>query len=263
VRILVSNDDGIHAPGLWALAKALRDLGDLLVVAPDREQSGVGCGITLHNPIRAREVTPEVPGVPTYAVEGTPADSVILGLESLAGGPVDLVVAGINAGSNCGHDVFFSGTVGAALQGHFRGLPAIAVSVTALKDVEYGVASALARVLAGHVLEGLLPRDVLLNVNVPNKPLRQLKGIALTRMGRRSYLDIVKEGHDGKRKYYWLERGKMDNSVQEGTDVWAVRHDYVSVTPVFPDMTPLGGILAAEGLDDRLFQELSAALPTS
>ena len=135
--ILATNDDGVYAPGLWASVQALREVGDVVVAAPDREQSGVGTAITLNNPVHVREVMPLIEGVRAYAVEGTPADSTILGVESLVGEKIDLVVSGINPGANMGNDVFISGTVGAALQAFFRGIPAIAVSVTALKDVHF------------------------------------------------------------------------------------------------------------------------------
>jgi len=137
LKILAINDDGVYSPGLWAAVEALRDVAEVVVVAPDREQSGVGTAITLSQPIRATKVVPRVSGIDTYAVEGTPSDSAIVALESLIEGPVDLVVSGINQGANMGNDVFISGTMGAALQGFFRDIPAIAISVAALRDVHF------------------------------------------------------------------------------------------------------------------------------
>lgn len=148
MRILLTNDDSIHAEGLWTLAKSVCKLGEVLVVAPDREQSGVGGAVTLHAPIRVTEAMPHVQGISAWAVQGTPADSVILGLEKLANGPIDLVISGINQGANLGEDVLISGTVGGILQAHFRGIPAIAISVAALRDTHFEVAGLLAKLLA-------------------------------------------------------------------------------------------------------------------
>ena len=141
MRILVTNDDGISAPGLWRLAETLSGIGQVIVVAPDRDQSGIGTARTLLEVVRVQEVASRTEGVPAYAVQGTPADYVILATEALSTEPFDLVVSGINAGANLGLDVFVSGTVGAALQGYFRGKPSTAVSVTSLTDVLYDVAA--------------------------------------------------------------------------------------------------------------------------
>jgi len=134
LRVLITNDDGIAAPGLWALAEEFNRTAEVVVVAPDREQSGVGTSVSLHSPLRVRSVRPVVPGIETYAVEGTPADSVIIALRMLLKDKLDLVVSGINEGSNLGTDVLISGTVGAAFQAYFYGLPAIAVSVASFSD---------------------------------------------------------------------------------------------------------------------------------
>lgn len=237
MKILLTNDDGITSPGLWALADSLRQMGDVVVVAPDREQSGVGSSVTLHHPVRMAPTAPLLDGVKTYAVEGTPADSVILATETLIKEPIDLLVSGINAGSNVGNDVFVSGTVGAAFHGYFRGIPSIAISVTALNDVRYEVAARLASLLALRVKEGALPKGLLLNVNLPNKPMEQLKGILVTRLGRNSYLEVVNEGKDPRRKYYWINRSRPAWQLEEGTDIWAVQNDYISLSPLHNDVT--------------------------
>ena len=145
MKILLSNDDGINSEGLWRAAQALGELGEVTIVAPDREQSGVGTSVSLHSPVRIRSVKIHDGEFDAIAVEGTPADSVILALEKVVGKDIDLVVAGINQGSNLGEDVFISGTVGAALQGYVRGKPVVAISVTALEKVRYEVASALVK----------------------------------------------------------------------------------------------------------------------
>ncbi|MFH1486245.1 MAG: 5'/3'-nucleotidase SurE [Chloroflexota bacterium] len=236
MRILITNDDGVYARGLWALAEALQPLGEVIVVAPDREQSGVGTSVTLHHPVRASAVTPQIPGIETYAVEGTPADSVILGLRTLTR-DVDMLFSGINEGANLGNDALISGTVGGALQGFFHGLPSTALSVTTLEVSHFEVAANLGLLLGDMVLRKLIPRDILLNVNVPNKPISEIDAMEITKLGRRSYVDIIDEGHDGKRKYYWIVRGKPTWDVVEGTDIWAVRNGRISITPLHDDLT--------------------------
>ena len=236
MRILVTNDDGVYAEGLWAVVETLKEVGDVVVVAPDREQSGVGTAITLNQPVRATEVQPLISGVTTYAVEGTPGDSAILALESLIEEPVDLVVSGINRGANMGNDVLISGTMGAAFQGFFRGIPAIAVSVAALKEVYFGPAALVAKLLAQGVAEGTLKAPLLLNVNAPNQPMEKIKGVSLTQLGRRTYMDVVKEGDDGRRKYYWITRDKPGWVMEKGLDIWSIRRRRISITPIHTNL---------------------------
>jgi len=207
------------------------------VVAPDREQSGVGTAITLSQPIRATKMVPLVSGIDTYAVEGTPSDSAIVALESLIEGPVDLVVSGINQGANMGNDVFISGTMGAALQGFFRDIPAIAISVAALRDVHFASAAQMVRLLAQAVGDGRLLPPLLLNINLPNVPVEKIKGVSLTHLGRRTYMDVIKEGDDGRRKYYWITRERPGWVLEKGLDVWAVRRRRISITPLHTDLT--------------------------
>ena len=166
MKVLLTNDDGLNAPGLRAAAASLREVARVVVSVSDREQSGVGASVTLNGPVRAAKVRPIVAGVPTYAIEGTPADSVILALERLVKG-VDLVVAGINSGANLGEDVFISGTVGAALQGYVRGLPAIAISIASLHPSSFHAASLLLQRMVSEFENGALPSPSLLNVNLP------------------------------------------------------------------------------------------------
>lgn len=237
MRILATNDDGINSPGLWAVVEAVRDLAEVVVVAPDREQSGVGTAITLNQPVRAAEVVPQAVGAKAYAVEGTPADCTIVALEALVEGPVDLVISGINQGANMGNDVFISGTMGAALQGFFRGIPAIAVSVASLKDVHFAAAARTVRLLAQGVADGRLTPPLLLNVNLPNVPLEKIKGVSMTHLGRRTYMDVIKEGDDGRRKYYWITREKPGWVLERGLDVWVIRRRRISITPLHTDLT--------------------------
>lgn len=256
MKILVTNDDGIYAPGLWAAVEALKGMGDVVVVAPDREQSGVGPSVTLHSPVRSVEVVPPLEGIHTYAVEGTPADSVIVALEALVE-KVDLLVSGINSGFNLGEDVLVSGTVGAVLQGYFRGIPSLAVSVGSLHATDFRAATLVLAALAQEVAEGGLPKSVLLNVNLPPVAPNQIKGIDVTRLARRKYADTVRQGDDGKRKYYWITRTRPAWEVEEGTDVWSVRHRRVSLTPLQTDMTAAASLTAMAGLPERLQQLFS------
>ncbi|MBI4199302.1 MAG: 5'/3'-nucleotidase SurE [Chloroflexi bacterium] len=246
MKVLISNDDGIYAPGLWAAVKALKELAEVVVVAPDREQSGVGPSVTLHRPVRATEAVPVVPGTRVYAVEGTPADSVILALETLVG-TVDLVVTGINSGANLGDDVLLSGTVGAAFQGYYRGISSVAVSVTALHPRSFEAAARLLKGLARSWVQGLGPRPMLLNINLPDVLPEEVQGVDVTRLGGRSYTERVRQGDDGKRPYFWIERKRPEGQAEEGTDAWAIHHRRVSITPLSSDVTArpvLGEVIA-------------------
>ena len=227
--ILISNDDGIFAPGLWTLARELKNIDSVVVVAPDREQSATGTSITLRQPLRVRKISPVVPDVNTFAVEGTPSDSVILGLEKLAT-DAGMVVSGINSGQNLGDDVLISGTVGAALQGYLRNLPAIAVSVGTIDTDDLHTAARLVRLLAERIKNGTLPTDIFLNVNLPDEPLAKIKGIILTQLAHKTHIDSVKEGNDGRRDYFWLVRRKLEHQSSDSSDIWAVEHGYISIT---------------------------------
>ena len=207
------------------------------MVTPDREQSGIGTAVTIHHPLRASRVRHTPSAVEAYAVQGTPADCVILALEAFFKDQIDLVVAGINEGANLGNDVLISGTVSAALQAHFHDLPAIAVSVAALRDPKFDVAAALTQRLVGHVAAGNLPRDVLLNVNVPNLPVEKIKGVMGTSLAHSRYAGAVEMKTDSRGKaYYWLLRGQPKWELKEGTDIWALRNGFISVTPLHIDL---------------------------
>ena len=258
MRILATNDDGIYANGLWHLARALKDIGEVTIAAPDREQSAVGTSVTLHHPLRARQIKSLARGVKCYSVEGTPADSVILALKVLLNDSVDLLVSGINEGSNLGSDVLISGTVGAALQGYLQGIPSVALSVGGLGKVHLDAAARLAAVIAKRVKATALPKDTFLNINLPNLPLSKIKGIEITHLGERSYGDIIEEGHDGKRTYYWIVRDKPIWEPTEGTDIWALIHDKISITPLKINLTSHKALPALEQLSSAIFQELGS-----
>jgi len=222
MEILVTNDDGIFAPGLWRLARELQKIARVVVVAPDREQSALGTAVTLRQPLRVQKVRPLLPEVETYSVEGTPADSILLALGKLLKNKIDLVVSGINSGPNLGDDVLISGTVGAALMGHLRGFPALAISIAAIDNLYLDNAARLAALLAKKVATGSLPGNTFLNVNLPSLPLEKIKGIKITKLASKSHIDTVEEGHDGRKAYYWLVRQQINNDADKKTDIWAI-----------------------------------------
>ena len=262
MKILATNDDGIHADGLWYLVEALSQVGKVVVVAPDRDQSGVGTSVTLHQPVRVREIRPPVRGVKCYAIEGTPADSVILALGRLVEDKVDVVFSGINEGPNMGSDVLISGTVSAALLGYLLGIPAIALSVAALERVHFDAAARLAVVMARMIEAQALPQQTLLNINLPNLPLDRIQGVEVTRLGRRTYQDVLKERQYGKRRHFWIVRSKMEWESEEswepedGTDMWAVFNDRISITPLHSDLTSPSAFSTLKQLSKTIFQDL-------
>jgi len=236
MRILVSNDDGIFSPGIKALGLAMRALGEVYVVAPDVEQSAVGHGITVRRPLRFKHTQSAGFGeIPAYRVDGTPADCVVLGVHLL--GRPDLLVSGINIGVNLGLDLTHSGTVAAALEGTSLGIPSIAFSLdTSGEELDFTEAALWAQRLARLVAEKGLPRGIFFNVNFPaGTP----KGVLVTRLSTHHWEDTVVERLDPEgRPYYWIA-GTPVGEEEEGTDLWAVRRGYVSVTPVSLDFTAL------------------------
>ncbi|BDP43206.1 5'-nucleotidase SurE [Deinococcus aetherius] len=236
-RILVANDDGIFSPGIKALALALADLGDVVVVAPDVEQSAVGHGITIRRPLRFKHTASAGFGeLPAYRVDGTPADCVVLGAHLL--GRPDLVVSGINLGPNLGDDLTHSGTVAAAFEGLALGIPAIAFSQQAGEGGEYSftAGAAYAARLAREVLARGLPPRVLLNVNFP---ARTPRGVRVTRVGEHRWEDSIVTRHDPEgREYHWVAgTSRAADAHDETTDYGAVQSGLISVTPVRLDLT--------------------------
>ena len=233
-RILVTNDDGIHSEGLEKLAAALAEVGEVTVVAPDRERSAVSHALTLHRPLRINKLREG-----WWAVEGTPTDCVYLATRSmLKDKRPALVASGINKGSNLGDDIHYSGTVSAAFEGTVLGIPSIAVSVVGRGPYQFDTAAEFAAKLAQRVLAENLPADTLLNVNVPNLPVSGIKGVAITKMGKRHYGDAVIENVDPRgRKYYWIGGTELDAEDIAGSDCNAVLEDRISVTPLHLDLT--------------------------
>ena len=256
MKILVTNDDGISSEGLWTLVKELKNIAQVVVAAPDREQSAIGTAVTLHQPLRVKRVRPMVPEVETYSIEGTPADSVILALSKLIKDRVDLVVSGINQGLNLGNDVPISGTVGSALQGYLHGFPALAISIERGDSMHSDNAAKLAALLAKRIDSGVLPTDIFLNVNLPNLPLAQIKGIKITRLASESHIDTVEEGHDGKRAYYRLVRHQRSQDTDRNTDIWAIEQGNISITPLRTNFSSHSSPSITDSLCSELFQEL-------
>jgi 5'-nucleotidase len=233
MEILLSNDDGVRAPGLRALAEALGELGRVTVVAPDRNRSGASNSLTLEQPIRAQT---EADGF--VCVEGTPTDCVHLAITGLLESEPDMVVSGINAGSNLGDDVLYSGTVAAAMEGRFLGLPAMAISLVGTELVHYDTAARVAARLVQRLTEDPLPADTLLNVNVPDRPFEELAGYRVARLGHRHKAEPVIRSTDPRgRPIYWVGPPGDEEDAGPGTDFDAIRQGYVSLTPIQVDLT--------------------------
>lgn len=234
IRILVTNDDGVFAPGIKALAAALEPLGTVYVVAPDREQSASSHALTLHHPLRLQQLEERV-----WSVTGTPTDSVLVAVHGLLEQTLpDLVVSGINAGPNMGDDVTYSGTVSAAFEGTLLSIPSVAFSMGSLEEpFHYETGAVWATRIARLVLERRLPPKTLLNVNVPAVPLDAVRGVKLTRLGHRVYKETISAQTDPRGKpYYWVG-GYAEWAPEETTDIHAIQAGFVSVTPLNLDMT--------------------------
>jgi 5'-nucleotidase len=237
--ILVTNDDGYQSEGLVALRTALSELGEVVVVAPDRNWSAAGHYRKLFDPLRAWEgALPD--GSPALLCDGTPADCVALAIMGLLPRKPDLVVSGVNLGANLGTDLLYSGTVAAAMEGIVFGVPGIAVSQLHKKEQPWDFRAAQAAVVrvVAKVAEHGLPAGILLNMNVPARPPEQVRGIRVARLGRRSYRDELVVRNDPRgRPYYWIDGSDPEDHAEEGTDVNAVAEGYVSLTPAHMDLT--------------------------
>jgi 5'-nucleotidase len=233
VKILLSNDDGYQSEGLATLALALSDLAQLTIVAPDRNQSGASHSLTLETPLRVGKTRDGI-----YYVNGTPTDCVHLAITGLLDHEPDMVIAGINHGANLGDDVLYSGTVAAAVEGRFLGLPAIAVSLAGHGMRHFDTAGQAIRMLFQRLQESPLPSDTILNVNVPDVPFAQLQGFEATRLGYRHRAEPVVQAHDPKgRPVFWVGAAGPGQDAGPGTDFHAIEHNRVSVTPMQFDLT--------------------------
>ncbi len=235
--ILLTNDDGIHAEGLRYLRKAVSRLGQVLIVAPESEQSAIGHAITLHEPIRVRKIARNGHFY-GYGIKGTPADAVKLAVYSLLPRPPDLVISGINDGANLGINVLYSGTVSAATEAAILGVPAMAVSLAQKKDPPFELATPHVEALAAKILQNGLPRGIALNVNVPALPATEIRGFKLTRQGLNKFDERYESREDPRgHHYYWLSGEVLPERTDEWSDLHALNAGYVSVTPLFYDLT--------------------------
>lgn len=233
MKILVSNDDGVLAPGIKILANELSTLGEVKVVAPDRNRSGASNSLTLTQPLRVKQLDNGY-----YSVDGTPTDCVHLALTGFLEPIADIVVSGINEGANLGDDVLYSGTVAAAMEGRYLGLPAIAISMVGDNIQHYETAAIIAKQLVIKLSANKLPSQTILNVNVPDLPLNQIRGLQVTRLGtRHSAEPIIKEYDPRGRPIYWVGSPGIEADAGAGTDFFAIKTGHVSITPLHLDMT--------------------------
>ena len=233
MRILLSNDDGYQAQGLRELAKALEQLAEITVVAPDRDRSGASNSLTLETPLRVEQVESNV-----YCVNGTPTDCVHVAITGLLAHEPDMVISGVNHGANLGDDVLYSGTVAAAMEGRFLGSPAVAVSLVAGGGRHFGTAVSLIRRMVGRMTDDPLPGETILNINVPDLPETSIRGVQATRLGFRHKSEPVVQARDPKdRPVYWVGPAGEGQDAGPGTDFHAVANGWISVTPIKIDLT--------------------------
>jgi 5'-nucleotidase len=239
LNILVTNDDGIHSEGLIVLAKALQEVGDVLVVAPDRERSAIAHSLTLHRPLRVQKIKRN-----SYAVDGTPADCVYLGVNVIFPKRPQLIVSGINKGGNLGDDVTYSGTVSAAFEGTLLGIPSFAISLVSRSQFKFQTAARFAVRVAQYIIKKGLPKDTFLNINIPNLEEKEIKSYKITTQGRWSHNGkaVVEKMDPRGRKYYWIGSEDLVFEKREDTDFDAVSNSYISITPLHLDLTNYSSI---------------------
>ncbi|MDH5203164.1 MAG: 5'/3'-nucleotidase SurE [Nitrospirota bacterium] len=235
--ILVANDDGIHSPGITALFRAMKELGDAYIIAPDRERSAASHSLTLHKPLKVEKINEY-----TYSINGTPTDCVILGVNKLLPEKPALVVSGINKGGNLGDDITYSGTVSAAIEGTIMGIPSFAISLFIEEEhaspLHFDTASDFAVKIGRYILEKSLPHNTLLNINVPNVPKNKILGVKFTRQGKMFYNNSIKDIIDPKgKKHYWIGGSQPYIKHGDNTDIQAIHEGYISITPVNIDLT--------------------------
>ncbi len=240
MNILISNDDGIYAAGVRALAEALSDTEhQITVVCPDRERSATGHALTLQEPLRVDQISGVYPaGIEAWACSGTPSDTVKLALDALLSDRPDLVLSGINRGANLGTDVLYSGTVSAAMEGVLEGVPSIAFSLASFTHPDFSAAANFAKKLVKMIAAYPLEEAILLNVNIPAIPEADICGAVVTRLGIRRYKDLFEKRIDPRGKtYYWLSGVVVEEEAEADTDIQAIRDNYVTITPIKYDLT--------------------------
>jgi len=238
MKILLTNDDGIYSEGIQILKKQLDNIGEVTVIAPDRERSTIGHAMTLRKPLKMRKV--KINGdFWGYSLDGTPADCVIIGiLEIMKNEKIDLIVSGINCGPNLGDDIFYSGTVSAAVEGAMRNVPSLAVSIAGFEDFKFKSAALFTKKIASNLMKNILPSNLVLNVNFPNIDYEEIKGVEITRHGKRIYQDEVKIIHDPQgTTHYWLGGELPEGNIEPNTDFEAISKNKVSITPLSLDLT--------------------------
>ncbi len=249
--ILVTNDDGVYSPGIQILAKRLRELDRVVIVAPDRERSAAGHSMTLHRPLLIEEIKESV-----YSVNGTPTDCVNIAVKGLMKETPRLVVSGINKGPNLGDDITYSGTVAGAIEARLLGVPSVAVSLAARNDFRFSEAAEVAARTAVMIFEKGLTEGTLLNINVPNLPIHQIRGTVLTRLGKRIYHQMTVERVDPRgKRYYWIGGGEPDWERETGTDFDAIDRNLVSITPLHLDLTDYSSFQKLKAMEKMAYEE--------
>ncbi len=242
---MVTNDDGIRAEGLSALTGSIDDLGQIIVVAPEQEQSASSHAITLDKPLRIKEYSEN-----RFSVSGTPTDCVLLLVHGILKKKPDLIVSGINHGPNMGEDVIYSGTVAAAIEGNILGIPSLAISVTSWDHTRFETAAGVSRRIVRKIMELEREEAHLWNINIPPLKADEIKGIKVTKLGSRVYNDIIVKNKDPRGKdYYWIGGGEPGWNSEEDTDFSAISGGYVSVTPMLFDLTDYKAVLELKGID--------------
>lgn len=239
MKILISNDDGIHAAGIKALALAMQELGDVYVIAPERNKSATGHAVTMHTPLRCKKIDIFGDKIKAWWVNGTPADCIKLGVENLMKAKPDLIVSGINMGENLGTDVIYSGTVSAAVEGAIFGIPAIAFSYEDHEAADMTSVGVAAKDICKQILSHGIPKDHIFNVNIPKfKNTDEIRGIKTCKLGIKIYKNNfeVRQDPNGN-DYYWLAGELIEMPEDVDTDIYAVKNKYISVTPIDIDMT--------------------------
>lgn len=240
--ILVTNDDGVYAPGVRALREAVSSLGDAVIVAPERDNSAVSHSLTMNRPLKVVQLESSI-----YTIDGTPTDCVTIAINKILPRKPDLLVSGINPGANLGDDISYSGTVSAAIEGTMYGIPSLAFSLAGSPPFDFEVAAAVAWKLAAMALTMRLPPNALLNINIPPLSAGDIQGIRFTRQGRRMYRDSIQETADPwGRLHYWIGGGTVHWSGGDDTDERAIRDGYISVTPIQLDVTNHAGLAYLE-----------------
>ena len=238
MKILLTNDDGIYSEGIQILKKQLDNIAEVTVIAPDRERSTIGHAMTLRKPLRIRKV--KIDGnFWEFSLDGTPADCVIVGLlEIMKDKKPDLIVSGINRGPNLGDDIIYSGTVSAVMEGAMRNIPSLAVSIAGFEDFKFESASLFTKKIVMNLTKNNLPSNLVLNINFPNIDYEEIKGVEITRHGKRVYQDEVKIIHDPQgTTHYWLGGELPEGNIEPDTDFEAIYNNKVSITPLSLDLT--------------------------